>query len=294
MSYTKYYPFVFGPSKTGLSTCGYRIYDTAGSAVAIRVAISSGAERAPGTYAVSIALTDGFSGEIRGDTGDATIRYSSNYINPGDDEYTDAKISSVVASSGSGAYAVTITVTDGATALQNAKVRMTEGVNTFVAQTNVSGVASFSLDAATYTITITKAGYTFTPTTLAISAAGNTAKTMTAITVTPPSDPSLCNVFGFFIDPVGEPYENADFLFTLRIDGMSVAESIVAGRTVEATTDSDGALTDMDGTNAFLPLVRNDSLTGPTGSQWHVKSEAARLDKNFELADTTFDLSTLL
>jgi len=87
--------------------------------------------------------------------------------------------------SGTGARAVTITVNDGTTALQNATLRLTEGANTFTAQTNVSGVATFNVDDATYTVAITKAGYSYSGTTLAVSASTSVTYSMTAITITP-------------------------------------------------------------------------------------------------------------
>lgn len=87
--------------------------------------------------------------------------------------------------SGSGAYTLTITVNDGTTALQNATVRMTEGSNTFTTTTNASGVATFALDAATYSVAITKAGYQFTPTTKVVSATGSQTYSMTATSITP-------------------------------------------------------------------------------------------------------------
>lgn len=87
--------------------------------------------------------------------------------------------------SGTGARTVTITVNDGTTALQNARVRLTEGANTFTAQTNASGVATFNVDDATYTVAITKAGYSYSGTTLAVSASTSVTYSMTAITITP-------------------------------------------------------------------------------------------------------------
>ena len=72
---------------------------------------------------------------------------------------------------GSGAYAITVTVTDGTSALENASVRVTEGLNSYVLQTDASGNATFSLDAATYTVNITKFGYSWTQTTRTVTAA---------------------------------------------------------------------------------------------------------------------------
>jgi hypothetical protein len=86
--------------------------------------------------------------------------------------------------SGSGAYTLTITVNDGSTALQNATVRLVEGSNNFTALTNASGVAVFAMDAATYSVAITKDGYQFTPTTKVVSATGSQTYSMTAVTIT--------------------------------------------------------------------------------------------------------------
>ena len=49
--------------------------------------------------------------------------------------------------------------------------------------TNASGVATFSLDAATYAISMTKVGYQFTPSTIVVTTAADFPQSMTAITV---------------------------------------------------------------------------------------------------------------
>ena len=102
-------------------------------------------------------------------------------------------------SSGSGAFAITVNVKDALGAnLQGATVRMTEGVNSYVATTDADGDAAFSLDTATYTYNITKDGYQDDDPsgTVAISAEATVSLTMTA-TVSPaaPSDPTLISVF---------------------------------------------------------------------------------------------------
>jgi hypothetical protein len=83
--------------------------------------------------------------------------------------------------SGTGARTVTITVDDGTTALGSATVRMTAGVNSFTATTNVSGVCTFNLDDASYTVAITKGGYTFAGTTLVVNGTEAETYSMTAI-----------------------------------------------------------------------------------------------------------------
>ena len=81
----------------------------------------------------------------------------------------DTAIAAINTGSGSGAYSLTVTVTDGTDPLESATVRLVEGANNFTASTNALGEASFSLDAATYTVTVTKFGYSFTPTTRTVT-----------------------------------------------------------------------------------------------------------------------------
>ena len=88
--------------------------------------------------------------------------------------------------SGSGARTVTVTVDDGATVLENATVRFTEGVNTFTGLTNVSGVIVFSLDDATYAVSITKDGYSFTPTTKIVNGTEADTYSMDVVAITAP------------------------------------------------------------------------------------------------------------
>lgn len=113
------------------------------------------------------------------------------------------QIDGLSASTGSGARTVTITVNDGTTVLQNAKVRLTEGVNTYTGTTNVSGVVVFNVDDATYTVSITKSGYTYAGTTLIVDGAETRTYSMTVVSVTPPDDPALCAVTMHIYDQYG-------------------------------------------------------------------------------------------
>lgn len=99
------------------------------------------------------------------------------------DQKVQAIADGAAASPGTGAYAVTITVTDGTNPLQNATVRLTEGGTSLVATTNASGVATFACDAATWSVAITKALYQFTPTTLVVSGNASQSYAMTALSV---------------------------------------------------------------------------------------------------------------
>ena len=72
--------------------------------------------------------------------------------------------------SGTGARAVQITVLSNLAApIQGATVRLSRAGETFTAQTNVSGVALFSLDDASWTVSITASGFSFVPTSLTVN-----------------------------------------------------------------------------------------------------------------------------
>lgn len=97
-------------------------------------------------------------------------------------------------SSGTGAYTLTITVDDGTDPLEGAKVRLTHGATALTATTDVNGVAEFGCDALTYSVAITKQGYSFTPTTKVVSETGPQTYHMTASGPTPSSDPDKTTV----------------------------------------------------------------------------------------------------
>ena len=107
------------------------------------------------------------------------------------DDQLDAILAAASAGAGTGARTVTITVNDGTTALQNAVVRFTESSNTFRALTNASGVATFNLDDATYTVAVTKSGYIYAGTTMVVNGTETATYSMTATNVTSPTNPDL-------------------------------------------------------------------------------------------------------
>lgn len=121
----------------------------------------------------------------------------------------------VTTSVGTGARSVTITVDDGSDELENARVRFTEGSNTFTALTNSSGVATFALDDATYTLAITKAGYSFTPTTQVVDGTETITKSMSAIVITPGAGPDQTTGYLTTYDGQGESAEDVEITFRL-------------------------------------------------------------------------------
>ncbi len=88
-------------------------------------------------------------------------------------------------SGGTGARTVTITVDDGTDPLENANVRVTQGAESYVLETDVDGLAVFALDDATWAVAIAKPLFAFAPTTLVVD--GDEAETysMTSVAITP-------------------------------------------------------------------------------------------------------------
>jgi hypothetical protein len=99
---------------------------------------------------------------------------------------------------GSGARTVAITVRDSsANPIQNATVRISRTGEAYVLQTNASGLATFSIDDATWTVAITATNFSFSPVSLVVS--GNVTQTYTMTAAgngVTPSNPPFCT--GYF------------------------------------------------------------------------------------------------
>lgn len=106
--------------------------------------------------------------------------------------------------SGSGARTVTITVTDGTDPLQNAKVSLLEGATLYSATTNASGIAVFNVDDATYTVAISKSGYSFAGASLVVDGTEAVTYAMTQISITPSAGDLTTGVLTV-LDTAGQP-----------------------------------------------------------------------------------------
>jgi hypothetical protein len=207
---------------------------------------------------------------------------------------TDTIISNTSGLSGSGAYLVTVTVTDGATALQNATVRLSEGINTFTAKTDGSGVASFNVNTATYALGITKGGYQFTPGSIVVTMAANFDKVMTQIAIpASPIDAALCRVYAYIETLDNNQNTKATIEFTLMSPDPVKSDRLIAGRTVTVGTDTGGRLVNANG-DPWIDLQRNDNLT-PSGTVYKVTSHELNLvAEEITLAASTFDLASVV
>jgi hypothetical protein len=144
--------------------------------------------------------------------------------------------------SGTGARTVTITVNDGTTVLQNATVRMTEGANTFTALTNVSGVAVFNLDDATYTVSITKAGYSYSGTTLVVNGTETATYSMTVVSTPAPTQPDGCVIQVLCLNGV-TPQQDVAIQYRAASIPSGDLNRAFLGTTQTATSNSSGIAT---------------------------------------------------
>jgi hypothetical protein len=195
---------------------------------------------------------------------------------------------------GNGAYTVQATVTDGTNPLAQATLRVTSGINTFSTVTDASGHAQFSLDAGTYTVSATKGGYSFTPSTRTVT--GNNAGTlytspiaMTAVVVpVNPTDPSLCTVYGHARNQATNALmPNVEVIATREPGGLGYAGGVLVGREIRTRTDTNGLYQ--------LNITRTDYITNPTNAKWRITCKAAGINvapRAFAVA--TYNLDTLL
>ena len=105
----------------------------------------------------------------------------------------DAIGNTIAGTAGAGAYTVTINVKDTEATpanLENVAVRLSEGANVLVAQTNAAGNAVFALEAATFSYALTKAGYSGETGTTVVEGTGSFAYDIALNAITP-SDGSL-------------------------------------------------------------------------------------------------------
>jgi hypothetical protein len=248
-----------------------------------------------GANAVGMFLS-GTSGAIAMDggvaiTGDIS---TSGRISATDDFYGDlhGDVTGTVqgADTGVGAHAITVLVTDGTNPLQNASVRVSEGASALVGTTDSNGHAHFSLDSGTYTVTATKGGYSFTPTTRTVT--GDEAGTITqAIAMTQvsipgaPSDPSLCRVYGDIRDlRTNKLLKGVTVTAKLASRGMVYAGGFLVGVEKSAVTDSMGRFQ--------LDIPQSDVMDPP--SNWRIICKEAGIDTIQTLNGATFDLSTIV
>jgi hypothetical protein len=201
---------------------------------------------------------------------------------------------------GSGAYPITVRVTDGTDPLENAAVRVIEGATSAAGVTNADGEIEFALDSATYSVYVSKPGYTMAPESRTVTGEETGTLTddleMTIVVIPSPDDPDMSNVAGSFIRPDGSPAAGAVLFFELiASEAISMGGNLVHGRKFEVILDALGRITSVENGQTVLwkAIPRND-LAIPSTSQWQVYSDEVGLIRvRFTLNSGTFDMSTL-
>jgi hypothetical protein len=162
---------------------------TSTALAAVATNVTALVTRIPATLFAGITSLANWLGAIAGKTADSTTRTQINATTAGANfnETTDSLEAIrdrgdaawiTGGNQGTGARVVTITVRDSsASPVEAATVRVYRAGETYAGVTNASGVTSFSLDDATFTVAITAAGFSFTPVSLVVS--GNVSQTYT-------------------------------------------------------------------------------------------------------------------
>lgn len=144
------------------------------------------------------------------------------------------------AGTSTGARTITIIVNDGTTVLQNARVRLTEGANTQTALTNSSGVATLNVDDATYTVSITKTGYSYAGTTLVVDGDETATYSMSAIGAITPSTGVFTTGYAVVYAQDGTVEAGVNVYCVITAAPDSETGFVYNGQERTATSDADG------------------------------------------------------
>jgi hypothetical protein len=257
---------VYGP--TGLSSPTAKIFVLGGDTVLHTVSLTELTNN-KGTYSGSFTGTLSGNHEINLEDGSGTLYTKAGYhfLNEDGTFYPITSAGSVdfpaieseIVSNGKGAYVYTVTVTDGTNPLENVTVRMkANSVQNYAALTNASGIATFELDAATYTLSMTLSGFQHMPESVVVSGAGNTDAEMTTVTLTP-SDVDKTTGYLVCYDENGTVEQGVAiscFVSQIRSSGMGIAFDSTE------RTETSGA----DGLVQFSNLVKGATYTFKRGT----------------------------
>lgn len=142
-------------------------------------------------------------------------------------------------SGGSGARTVAVTVDDGTDPIEDANVRLTKGSESYVQATDADGEVAFSIDDGTWTLVVTRPGYTFTPATIVVDGDEITTCSMTLVTVSPPTNPSLSAIQVLCLDSAGQP--ESGVAIDIRIITVPSGSQNIAFKGAKQTATSDGS-----------------------------------------------------
>lgn len=140
---------------------------------------------------------------------------------------------------GSGANTVTLTINNGSTAIQNAKVRVTSGASTYLGTTDINGLVTFNLDDDTWIIAITSPGYTFAGASLVVGGDVTHTYSMTALNITA-SNPGYTTGYATCYDDTGVVESGVVVTATIVQVDSSDTSHIYDTAALSATSDING------------------------------------------------------
>ena len=121
----------------------------------------------------------------------------------------------------SGSNTVTINVHDGdGVNIVQSAVEIWDSAGTAFYEkkfSNSSGQSVFNMDAGTYTVKISKAGYSFTDTALVVTTSANVTYTMIAYVIPAPATSGLCRVYTYVFKPDGTAFSSVTSSATISL-----------------------------------------------------------------------------
>jgi hypothetical protein len=162
-----------------------------------------------------------------------------------------------------GARSVTITVNDGTNPIQNAVVRLSTSGETAIRSTDASGIAAFSLDDNTWTVSITATGFTFQPVTLVVNGTENQTYSMSSVVSPTPSLPSLTTGYWTVYTETGVVHVGAIVEINVLNPGVNSTGVVMQDAMRTATSDSNGLVSF---TNMFPGATYKVRLRGSSRS----------------------------
>lgn len=221
----------------------------------------------PATDEVDGEVPFGYTGNMTEGTGvnAATILTALGLAEGNLDEQLAAVLAAGV---GSGANTVTITVTDGADALESVKVRLTKGAESYMTTTDADGAGALNVDNGTWTLAAILPLYTYTSATLdgaavvagAVVVTGDHALviTMTAITI-PASEPGLVTGYLYCYDEMGVVEKGVSVI-------LKLAEYPATGSGKAFDTAERTAASAADGLVSFTGMFPGATYTAKRGN----------------------------
>jgi hypothetical protein len=152
---------------------------------------------------------------------------------------TGEALSAVMAmTGGSGARTISVTVTDGTSPLEGARVRFTKGSESYIRSTDASGQTTFALDDGTWSWRVTMPGYLGQTGTLVVDGDKILGVTLAAVAITP-SDPGFVTGYAYCYDPAGQP--EAGVQVHVQMLRAAPSSGLIADGTIRTlTSDASG------------------------------------------------------